>query len=203
MRLVSIGASAIASAAIFLGSLVAGQAATFNGMFNLSGSSFSEPGLRMATSASSGAFSFQLDTAGQSVTFDLFDIWANENRVNGNNTRTSTLLADFTFAGIGASGTATGTTRGNNFFFVHNASLAWGGPVQLNFGNGGILSIALNGATFSSGFLGLSQGQANGATIQATATLVAAPVPLPASGLVLLGALAGGGAILRRRRKAA
>ena len=203
MRMMTILKSAVVSAVVFGASSLGVNAATFDGLFSLSGSSFSEPGLRMATSAQSGAFSFQLDNAGQSVTFDLFDIWANENRVNGNNTRISTLLADFSFAGIGASGTATGSTAGHNNFFTHNASLAWGGPVLLNFGNGGVLSIVLNGATFSSGLFGLGQGQANGATIQATATLVAAPVPLPASGLVLLGALAGGGAFLRRLRKAA
>lgn len=203
MRMMTILKSAVVSAVVFGASSLGVNAATFNGLFSLSGSSFREPGLVMATSAQSGAFSFQLDNAGQSVTFDLFDIWTNENRANGNNTRTSTLLADFSFAGIGASGTATGSTAGHNNFWTHNASLAWGGPVLLNFGNGGILSIALNGATFSSGLFGFGQGQANGATIQATATLVAAPVPLPASGLVLLGALAGGGAFLRRLRKAA
>lgn len=200
MRLVSIAGSALLSAAVLAGSLVAGQAATFNGVFSLSGSSFSEPGLVMATSATSGAVSFQLDTAGQSVSFDLFDIWATERRVNGNNTRTSSMLADFTFAGIGASGSATGSTRGYNGP-THYGSIAWGAPVVLSFANGGILSLVLDNASFSHGTGGLSQGQANGATIRATATLVAAPVPLPASGLALLGALGGAAAVLRRRRR--
>lgn len=202
MRLLSIARSAVLSAAIFAGSVVTGQAATFNGIFSLSGSSFSEPGLVMATSASSGAFSFQLDTAGQSVTFDLFDIWATEKKVNGNNTRTSSMLADFTFSGIGATGSSTGSTTGHGGATQY-ASIVWGAPMVLNFANGGILSLVLGDANFSYGTGGLGQGQGNGATIRATATLVAAPVPLPASGLVLLGALGGAGAFLRRRRRAA
>ncbi len=197
-----------AIAAIIAGASSPGaSAATFNGVFNLGGTSFGEPGLVMATSAPSGAFSFDLDTAGQSVTFDLFDIWAAEASASGNNTQTSTLQAGFTFAGIGAAGSTTGNTRGHNAFFIHYASVTWGGPALLSFGNGGLLSIALGNATFSGGFFGLAQGQGNGATIQATATLVSeslppTPVPLPASGLVLLGALGGAGAILRRRRRA-
>lgn len=201
MRLASIAGLALLSAAALAGSAVDGQAATFNGVFSLSGSSFREPGLVMATSATSGAVGFQLDTAGQSVTFDLFDIWATERRVNGNNSRTSSLVADFTFSGIGASGSATGSTTGHGGATQH-ASLVWGAPVVLTFGNGGILSLVLGDASFSQGRGGLGQGQANGATIRATATLVAAPVPLPASGLALLGALGGAAAFLRRGRRA-
>lgn len=201
MRIVKVLKSA-ALAVVFAGAgTSAALAATFNGIFSLSGSSFSEPGLVMATSTQSGSVSFQLDTVGQSATFDLFDIWANERRANGNNTRTSSLVAAFTFAGIGASGSATGSTTGHGGL-IQYASLAWGAPVLLNFGNGGVLSIVLGNANFSYGLGGFGQGQANGATIQATATLVATPVPLPASGLALIAALAGAGLVARRRRAA-
>lgn len=179
----------------------AALAATFNGIFSLSGSAFSEPGLVMATSAQSGSVSFQLDTVGQSVTFDLFDIWATERRANGNNTRTSSLVAAFDFAGIGASGSATGSTAGHGGL-IQYASLAWGAPILLNFGHGGVLSLTLSDATFSYGVLGFGRGQPNGATIQATATLVATPVPLPASGFALMAALAAAGLVARRRRAA-
>jgi len=135
----------------------AALAATFNGVFSLSGSSFSEPGLVVATSTQSGSVGFQLNTAGQSTTFDLFDIWTDENRANGNNTRTSSLVAAFTFAGIGASGSATGSTAGHSGA-VQYASLGWGAPILLNFGNGGLLSLALSNANFSSGSGGFSQG---------------------------------------------
>lgn len=192
-------ASAAVAALMLAASALGAKAATFNGIFSLSGSSFSEPGLVMATSTQSGSVNFQLNTVGQSVTVDLFDIWATERRANGNNTRTSSLLADFTFAGIGASGSATGSTAGHGGI-IQYASLAWGAPILLNFGNGGILSLALSNANFSTGFFGFGQGQANGATIQATATLVAAPVPLPASGLALGAALVAAGAFVRRRR---
>lgn len=200
---------AVLSAVVSGAAAFSAAAATFNGIFSLSGSSFSEPGLVMGTSASSGAFSFDLDTAGQSTTFNLFKIWATEASVSGNNTQTSNLQAAFTFAGIGAGGTVNGSTKGVSALFgiLQNASLTWAGPLVLNFGNAGVLSIALSGNTsFNSGFFGLSAGSANGATITATATLVSAPmpapVPLPASGLVLLGALGGAGAFLRRRRRA-
>ena len=179
----------------------AALAATFNGVFSLSGSSFSEPGLVVATSTQSGSVGFQLNTAGQSTTFDLFDIWTDENRANGNNTRTSSLVAAFTFAGIGASGSASGSTTGHGGA-TNYASLVWGAPLLLNFGNGGVLSIMLGNANFSYGLGGFGQGQANGATIQATATLVATPVPLPASGLALIAALGGAGLVARRRRTA-
>lgn len=209
MRMVSIAGPALLSAVALLGSAIAAEAATYNGIFSLSGSSFGEPGLVMATSASSGAFSFDLDTAGQSTTFTLFNIWATEASVSGNNTQTSNIQAAFNFAGIGAGGTVNGSTRGVSSFFgiIQNASLSWAGPLVLNFGNGGVLSIALSGNTnFNTGIFRLSNGPANGAMVTATATLVSAPlpapVPLPASGLALLGALGGAGAFLRRRRRA-
>lgn len=200
-----------ALSAVVSGAAASGAAAaTFNGLFTLGGSSFGEPGLVMGTSAQSGAFSVDLDTSGQSVTFDLFTIWAKETSTAGNNTQTSTLQAAFDFAGIGASGAVTGSTRGVSTFFglFQNASLTWGGPAVLNFGNGGVLSIALGNTTsFSAGFLGLSTAPANGATVRATVTLVSAPtpapVPLPASGVLLLASLGGAGAFLRRRRRAA
>lgn len=201
MGVANVVKSAVLALALSGAGASAALAATFNGIFSLSGSSFSEPGLVVATSTQSGSVNFQLDTAGQSVTFDLFDIWATERRANGNNRQTSSLLVDFTFAGIGASGSATGSTAGHGGI-IHYASLAWGGPILLNFGNGGILSLVLDNANFSAGFLGFRQGQANGATIRATATLVAAPVPLPASGLALGAALVGAGAFVRRRRPA-
>ena len=178
-------------------------AATFDGIFSLSGSSFAEPGLVMQTSAQTGAMTFQLDTVGQSITLDLFDIWTNENRANGNNTQTDSLVADFTFASLGTSGAATGATTGHGGI-IQYASLAWAGPVMLNFGNGGLLSIALNDANFAYGLFAFGRGQANGATVQATVTLLATPVPvpLPASGLALIAAL-GAGSIVARRRRAA
>lgn len=201
MRMKFIG-SAVVSAMIVAGSAVAGQAATFNGIFSLGGSSFNEPGLVVATSAQSGGFSFQLDTAGQTTTFDLFDIWTNENRANGNNLRTGSLLADLSFVGIGAAGTISGATTGVRSGGSDYGSLTWGAPLVVSFANGAQLSIVLDNAIFSQGAGRFAQGQANGATIRATATMVVAPVPLPASGVVLLGTLGAAGAFLRRRRRA-
>ncbi len=200
MRIGSFLKSAVLSAVMFGASALAAQATTFNGIFSLSGSAYVEPGLVIDTSVRSGTMGFTLDV-GDSVTFDLFDIWDTERRVNGNNTRQSSLVADFTFASLGTSGTATGTTAGHatNPQYV---SLVWGGPVMLNFGNGGLLSIALTDEQFAFGVGGLNVGAAGGATVQAIATYIAAPVPLPASGLLLVAAI-GAAAVLRRRRNAA
>lgn len=187
--------------AVLLGvSALAGQAATINGVFSLSGTSFNEPGLVVTTSTRSGSFQVQLNV-GQSATVDLFNIWTTENRVNGNNARQSVLQAAFTFASLGASGTANGVTQGNGTT-AQFGSVNWGSPILVSFGNGGLLSLALNDASFSAGTNRLTSGPANGATIRATATLISAAVPVPASGLMLAGALAGGAAWARRRKRA-
>lgn len=187
------------AAAVVIGAASAAQAGTINAVFSLGGSSFSEPGLVMDTSARSGSVALNL-SVGQSVTFDLFDIWATEASATGNNTQASSLIATFGIAGTSANATAAGTTRGFNAFFVHFASLGWGGPVLLNFGGTGILSITLTDAVYGFGFFGLGQGPANGATIRATATLISAAVPLPASGLALGSAIMLAAAGLRRRK---
>ena len=186
---------------VLLTSTVAAAAVTFNGNFSLSGSSFSEPGLRVQTSAQTGAFNFNL-TSGQSVTFDLFNIWTDENRVNGNNTRTSNLVADFMLTSFGASGSVNGTTTGTSVLgLMQYGSVDWTAPLTLNLNNGGRLTIALSDETFNLGLLRLSSGINWAATVQATATYVApGAVPLPASGMLLAGALAGVAAFRRRRR---
>lgn len=190
------------AAAFAAGSAAAAVAATFNGGFTIGGSAFSAPGLVVNAGPASGSASFNLDV-GQSVTFDLFDIWTNDTFVSGSDTTPQSIAVDFSFAQIGASGTVNGTTTGTNAFLFQYGSVNWQAPLQLAFGNGGLLSISLSNEIFNFGLFGLNAGAANGATVQATATYVSAPapVPLPAAGLGLLAGL-GGLALVRRRRMA-
>ena len=97
---------------LIVGSTVAAAAVTFNGTFSLSGSSFSEPGLVIDTSTQNGTYNFDL-TSGQSTTFNLLDIWTDENRVNGNNTSTQSSVADVKLWAFAAKAIAEGPAHGN------------------------------------------------------------------------------------------
>lgn len=191
---------AVLGVVLLLSSAAAAAAVTINGSFSLSGNAYNEPGLVVQTSVQGGNFSLDL-TSGQSTTFDLFSIWTNENRVNGNNTRTRSLVADFSLGAFGASGSVNGTTTGTNIFGVMQyGSVDWTAPLTLALNNGGSLRIALSDETYNLGLLRLSSGINWAATVQATATYIAPnAVPLPASGVLLVGAI-GAAAALRRRR---
>lgn len=180
-------------------SAVAAAAATFNGTFSLGGSAFSDPGLVVNASPTTGSSSFSLNV-GQSTTFNLFRIWTDETSVQYDDTIAQSIFASFTLTQPVASGTVSGVTDGN-WGLLQYGTLNWGGPLMLSFGNGGLLSIALSNATFNWGLFGLTPGMHRGATVTATATYVAAPVPVPAAGALLLGGL-GAMALMRRRRKA-
>ncbi|MCB6177055.1 VPLPA-CTERM sorting domain-containing protein [Rhodobacter sp. Har01] len=188
-----------AAAAVLATTSVAAIAATFSGSFALSGDAFSDPGLEVSASPMSGSGSFDLDV-GESLTFDLFDIWTNEESVNWDDMVPNSINVAFTMTQPVASGTATGTTVGQGFVWQWG-SVNWGAPLQIAFGNGGLLQIALSDETFNLGWFGLNEGPKKGATVQATATYVSAPapVPLPAGGLLLLGAM-GAFAVVRRRK---
>ena len=201
MGIVSTFKTCAVAAAMLAGSAVAGLAATFNGSFTIGGSAFSSPGLVMQTNQMSGSTSFNLNV-GQSTTFDLFDIWTNDTFVNGADTTPQSIAVNFSFAQLGASGAVNGSSVGAGFLF-QSASVNWQAPLMLAYGNGGVLSIALSNATFNNGFLSLNPGQANGATVQATATYVSAPapIPLPAAGFGLLAGLGALGMVRRRRSR--
>ncbi|WP_146188837.1 VPLPA-CTERM sorting domain-containing protein [Albidovulum aquaemixtae] len=186
------------AAVIVTGSAFAALAATFNGSFTIGGNAFSSPGLVVNASPTSGPLNLNL-TVGQSVTFDLFDIWTNDPLINGSDTTPQSIFVDFDIGRSGGVGALNGTTQGNTAFIFQYGSVNWQAPLMLAFGNGGLMQISLSNEIFNFGVFGLSAGQANGATVQATATLIAAPVPLPAAGLGLLAGL-GGLALVRRRR---
>lgn len=81
------------------------------------------------------------------------------------------------------------------FGIVSGGTLMWNNAVQtVAFGNGGLYTIAVRD--------GVAVGLGNTATIWADVTLDAAPVPLPASALLLLAAVGGLGAVRMRKQAA-
>lgn len=160
----------------------------------------------MDVDPTSGTGSFDLDV-GNSITFDLFDIWTTEGSVNPDDTVPQSIFVDFDLTNPVASGTAGGSSVGEKKLWgaFQGGSVSWGSPVSLMFGNGGQIDFALSDETFNWGLFGTHPGQRHGATVQLTATYVSesvAAVPLPASGLLLIAGL-GGLAAVRRRKKAA
>jgi hypothetical protein len=129
---------------------------------------------------------------GDSHTFALFDLAAfNESAVNADDQTAKPITVQFAFNPPNASGPLSGNTVGGSFNifclpFVgclqsQWAGVTWNNPLTLNFGNGGQFTVALSNETFASGLNGLQQ---NGATIDATVTYTAAPVPEPATMLL-------------------
>ena len=147
------------SAAALLLSAPAAFAATttFTGSYTVAFNS-ADPGLVVNVAPSSSTGSFDLDV-GQSLSFNIFDLWTTEATVNADDTVAKPISVGFALtAPASGSGTATGTTAGVSHWFGAQqfGTLDWDGPLMLSFGNTGLLQIELSDATFQPGFFGLS-----------------------------------------------
>jgi hypothetical protein len=183
----------------------AANATTFAGTFDVTSNQGS--GLIVNTNPSSGSVGFDL-TAPGSTTLDLFSIYTPEGALNFDDLNDQPISVSFNFtAPTNFGGDVNGTTDTGftsiNFhgFFLpgDEGTVHWSGPATLNFGNGGVLQVSLNDATFGSHVIGgFSQSSAN---VSATFNLISdSAVPEPASWALMIGGFGMSGAMLRRRR---
>jgi hypothetical protein len=169
-----------------------------SGSFGVSGSALSDPGLVVEVNPLTGPFSQNLDV-GDSVTFDIFDVWTNETTVNADDTVPQTMEVVFDLVSPPGSGTLGGSTEGVRIFFglFQFGLLVWQNPLEIDLGNT-VLSISLSDKIFNFGLFGTFPGESFGATVSATLTLES--VPAPASLLLVLVGL-GGFSLFRIRRQ--
>ena len=200
--------STTAAAAVLAAGLAApASAALFSGSFSVGGSALSDPGLVVKAAPNPGTVNANLDV-GESTTFHIFTIWTDETTVQSDDMVDQSIEVSFNFSSPVTDGTLSGTSDGkvSGCFFgvcpTQYGTVSWNNPLELSFGPGdtGKASISMSDEEFNKGFFfGTKEGEKYGAKVYATLSYDVAPVPLPAAGFVLLGALAAAGVAYRRR----
>ena len=194
-----------AALALTLAAAAPAAAETFAGTYNVSVQA-SDPGLVLNWSPIAPGLNFNLAAAGASTTFNLFSLWTDEssNQADDLVAKPIQVTLAFTLPTV-FGGVINGQTVGESVFFgvFQDGKVTWnnGGDALLNFGNGGQLLAHLDNATFNGGLFGLDEGQAAGANIASTFTLVHGAVPEPATWAMLILGFAMVGAGLRMRRR--
>jgi hypothetical protein len=146
--------------------------------------SSADPGLVVNTSnILPNPYNFNL-TLGQSTTVDLFKIWTTEGSVENDDKVGKPISVSFNFSSPSMSGTETGQTVGESILWgaYQQGKVTWGSPLDISFGGTGHFLIDLSDEIFNAGLFGLGNC---GAVVEATLTYAAAPVPEPATMLLL------------------
>ena len=195
----------IAAAALVAAAASPACATDFVGGYTITALNDSDPGLVLNTAPINTSFSFSLNNAGDTASANLFDLFTNETTVNKDDKAIAPISVAFNFTlPSDISGTVNGSTQGQSILFglVQDGHVTWNGPTTIDFGNGGVLQVSLNNATFNKGLFGLRPGENAGADITANFTLVnPSAVPEPATWAVMLAGFGGLGVAMRRSRR--
>jgi hypothetical protein len=148
----------------------------------------------------------------QSFTFDFFDIWTDEPKINADDLISSPISATLNFSDPFTGATLNGITVGGKWMggLSQWGALTWNGPVTINTGDRTFQITLSDVDQFNYGFGGVGSGMVCGATVQATITQITSGIP-PESGnrpvpeggktaLLLGSALVGLRALARHRR---
>jgi hypothetical protein len=203
---------AAAAMAALVGAAGAASATTFQGNFTVSAYNSNTGGLNIDIDDPSGNFNRTGLDFGESQTFHLFYLNADEgidvpDSGNDDDSTARPITVNFTFnspglPGSGPDGVINGLTVGINGGRNDYGQVTWGGPAVVNFGNLGLLTITLSNDTFG-------EGDWNSGEVKATFALAApavsggGAVPEPATWGLMITGFGMAGATLRRRRIAA
>ena len=210
-------AYALAGAAVVLSTFaVPANAISFTGTFNIASDAANDPALVIVTNPGLGLnnpLSLNLTLVSPTVVIpSLFQIGTTECCWNGDDFANKNISVTFSFTAPPPAfgGPVTGETNASlvfipPFFVLPGGRVDWDAPIQLAFGNGGLLGIEL----FDTDFLLAHDGQPHYSDVKAKFTLLLEPTqqeappgtPIPGAVWLFGTVLAGGAGFGRWRKK--